>query len=172
MSIPQELILGAAGVVATVSLGLLAYAQLRRSFPQPNVHLSAEFLPKSEAGIAFLVTLRNTGRHPAFIETLAIHLRNGTLVPFRGPHGDTISSPLQVTEEAPVRLHFPLSELMPEILSPLAVRCIEATSTAGKRYSFPGRAPWSRRAFQRHIRSRWTQQHQNYWQDRSQRDSV
>ena len=166
-----QYVLGALGVVATIVVGLLVYTQARRSFARTGVHLSAEFFPESDAGIAFIDTLGNTGRYPAFIETVSIRLRTGALVPFRNVHGEALIAPLRLTEEAPIRLDFPISSLMREIRSPLAVRRIEATTTDGKSYSFPARTPWSAWAFSRHIRSRWTEEHQSHWADDAQGDT-
>src|SRR3990170_656611 len=165
MAMTQETIIAAAALVATIALGLLAYTQARRAFARTKACLLAEFLPSSDVGIAFLITIRNTGKYPAFIETVSLRLRTGALIPFRNLHGEGFTSPLRVTDEAPASLYFPIASLMHEIPSPLAVRRIKATTTTGRSYSFPGKPPWSVRGFSRHIRSRWTEEHQRSWED-------
>jgi hypothetical protein len=167
----QTLLLGVAGLLAAVLLGLLAYVQARRAFPRSKLRLSAQFLPSSEAGIAFQVTFRNTGRYPAFIETIAICLRDGEIVQYRSVHGLDLRSPLKVSDESPVHLLFPISRLMSRIRTPQAVLRIQATDTVGKTYSFPGRAPWSRKSFSRQISSTRIDEDQEYWEDQFRKHS-
>ena len=118
MAMTQETIIAAAALVATIALGLLAYTQARRAFARTKACLLAEFLPSSDVGIAFLITIRNTGKYPAFIETVSLRLRTGALIPFRNLHGEGFTSPLRVTDEAPASLYFPIASLMHEIHSP------------------------------------------------------
>ena len=160
-------VLAAVGIVATISLGLLAYLQARRAFPRPDLRASVEFLPESPAGISFLLTLRNRGRYPAFVEDISLHLRSGVIVPFKSAHGLPLEAPLQVVDGIPTLLHFPISDLMKEMGTPHAVKKIVIRDSAGRNYELPAGSRWSRRAFNRDIQTKWSEAHQQYWEDRS-----
>ena len=159
-------VLAALGVVATILFGLLAYLQARRSFSRPDMGASVEFLPESPAGISFLLTLRNRGRYPVLIEDIVLHLRSGLVVPYKSAHGVPLESPLEVVDGKPVLLHFPISDLMNEMRTPRAAKKIVIRDTDGRSYELPARSFWSRRAFDRGIRAKRTEEHQQYWDKR------
>ena len=166
LSAEQTIILGVAGLIATALLGMLAYTQARKSIPRSKLSISASFQLKSSSGIAFLVNFRNMGRYPVHVESLVLRSRTGDEFRFRDMLGATLESPVRVTDEAAVTMLFPISRLMPRIRSPHAIVAVEARDTLGKRYSYPSRMPWARRALARDIAKKWTTEDQQKWEQR------
>jgi hypothetical protein len=155
--------------LAVTAIGLvLAFLTWRVTHKRDESRLAilSKFEAESYGGIALIVTLRNRGRHPIYVESIDLCLKSGQKLPYKDYQGFGLAQPIMVTEEKPEERLFALSSYMKQIKTPLAIKGIEVRDTLGKAYKFPTGWFWSHHGFSDQIKQQWTVERQEYWKSR------